>query len=73
MRGAGCIINDIFDKEYDSKVYRTKNRPIASEKISLKLHPNYNFDNNYIVMNCNLCYSHNLRHTRDTKMAELPS
>ena len=27
MRSAGCIVNDIFDKEFDSKVYRTKNRP----------------------------------------------
>ena len=37
MRSAGCIVNDILDKEFDSKVYRTKNRPIASGKISVKL------------------------------------
>ena len=37
MRSAGCIINDILDKEFDKKVSRTKNRPIASEKISVKL------------------------------------
>ena len=37
MRSAGCIVNDILDKEFDSKVYRTKNRPIASGKISIKL------------------------------------
>ncbi len=37
MRSAGCIINDIADKELDKKVERTKNRPIASEKISIKL------------------------------------
>jgi len=37
MRSAGCIVNDILDKEFDAKVYRTKNRPIASEKISVKL------------------------------------
>ena len=37
MRSAGCIINDILDKEFDKKVSRTKNRPIASEKISIKL------------------------------------
>ena len=37
MRSAGCIINDILDKEYDSKVLRTKNRPLASGKISIKL------------------------------------
>ena len=37
MRSAGCIINDIFDKNFDSKVERTKNRPIASGDISIKL------------------------------------
>ncbi len=37
MRSAGCIVNDIVDRQYDKKVYRTKNRPIASGKVSLKL------------------------------------
>ena len=37
MRSAGCIVNDILDKEFDKKVFRTKDRPIASGKISLKL------------------------------------
>ena len=37
MRSAGCIVNDISDKEFDKKVARTKNRPIASNKISIKL------------------------------------
>ena len=37
MRSAGCITNDIMDKEFDKKVLRTKNRPIASEKISIKI------------------------------------
>ena len=37
MRSAGCIVNDILDKQFDKKVFRTKNRPIASEKISIKL------------------------------------
>ena len=37
MRSAGCIINDITDKEFDKKVSRTKNRPIASGKISVIL------------------------------------
>ena len=37
MRSAGCIINDILDKEFDKKVFRTKNRPIASDKISVKI------------------------------------
>ena len=37
MRSAGCIVNDIFDKEFDKKVLRTKQRPIASNKISIKL------------------------------------
>ena len=30
MRSAGCIINDIIDKEFDAKVERTKDRPLAS-------------------------------------------
>ena len=37
MRSAGCIINDIVDKDFDKNVERTKNRPIASGKISIKL------------------------------------
>ena len=32
MRSAGCIFNDIVDKDFDKKVKRTKNRPIALEK-----------------------------------------
>ena len=36
MRSAGCIFNDIVDKEYDKKVKRTRKRPIASGKISLQ-------------------------------------
>ena len=35
MRSAGCIINDIADKNFDIKVERTKDRPIASGKISI--------------------------------------
>ena len=35
MRSAGCIINDIVDKDFDKKVERTKERPIASGKISI--------------------------------------
>ena len=37
MRSAGCIVNDIVDKDFDSKVERTKGRPIASGKISVRL------------------------------------
>lgn len=36
MRSAGCIINDIIDKDLDKNVHRTKNRPIASNAISIK-------------------------------------
>ena len=35
MRSAGCIVNDIVDKDFDKKVERTKKRPIASGKISI--------------------------------------
>ena len=41
MRSAGCIVNDILDKEFDAKVSRTKYRPIASEKISIKVAISY--------------------------------
>ena len=37
MRSAGCIVNDIVDKNFDKKVKRTKDRPIASGKVSIKL------------------------------------
>ena len=36
MRSAGCIFNDIVDKDIDKEVYRTRQRPIAAEKISIK-------------------------------------
>ena len=36
MRSAGCIFNDIVDKDFDNKVQRTKKRPIASGKITVK-------------------------------------
>ena len=35
MRSAGCIVNDIVDRKFDKKVFRTKNRPIASGKVSV--------------------------------------
>ena len=35
MRSAGCIINDMVDKEIDKNVYRTALRPLASGNISL--------------------------------------
>ena len=41
MRSAGCIVNDIADKNFDKKVERTKNRPIASGKVSVKLASTY--------------------------------
>ena len=36
MRSAGCIFNDIVDRDFDKKVSRTKTRPIASGKISIQ-------------------------------------
>ena len=35
MRSAGCIVNDIVDKDFDKRVERTKGRPIASNKITV--------------------------------------
>ena len=37
MRSAGCIVNDVLDRKFDKLVVRTKDRPIASGKISIKL------------------------------------
>ncbi len=37
MRSAGCIFNDIVDKDFDKKVERTKLRPIAAGKISVAM------------------------------------
>ncbi|XP_012263188.2 4-hydroxybenzoate polyprenyltransferase, mitochondrial [Athalia rosae] len=34
MRGAGCTINDMWDKDIDGKVTRTKDRPLVSGQIT---------------------------------------
>ena len=36
MRSAGCIFNDIADKDFDKRVGRTKTRPIAAGRISVR-------------------------------------
>jgi 4-hydroxybenzoate polyprenyltransferase len=36
MRGAGCTVNDIVDRDFDAKVARTATRPLASGRLSLK-------------------------------------
>jgi len=36
MRSAGCVINDYFDKDFDGKVDRTKDRPIVIGEVSPK-------------------------------------
>jgi len=35
MRSAGCIVNDMWDREYDKQVARTKNRPLASGELQM--------------------------------------
>src|SRR3990170_5727865 len=35
MRSAGCVINDITDRNFDSRVQRTKERPLASGRITI--------------------------------------
>ncbi len=50
MRSAGCIVNDIVDRNIDKKVERTKNRPIASKKISVK------FGLLYVFILCGLAF-----------------
>lgn len=36
MRSAGCVINDIWDRHKDGFVARTRDRPLASQQISVK-------------------------------------
>ena len=36
MRSAGCIVNDIVDRNIDKQVQRTKSRPLASGIISVQ-------------------------------------
>ena len=50
MRSAGCIINDVVDKDIDKKVLRTKNRPLASDLITVKLALTY------VVILCALAF-----------------
>ena len=50
MRSAGCIFNDIIDKDFDKLVDRTKKRPIACGKISVK--SSYS----YVVLFCSLAF-----------------
>src|SRR5262249_35631965 len=34
MRGAGCVVNDLWDRKIDAQVERTKTRPLASGEVS---------------------------------------
>lgn len=36
MRGAGCTVNDILDRDFDAMVERTRGRPIPSGQVSVK-------------------------------------
>lgn len=36
MRSAGCVFNDIVDRDLDKRVERTRLRPLASERVSLR-------------------------------------
>ena len=36
MRSAGCVINDFFDKDFDGKVERTRERPLVIGVVSSK-------------------------------------
>ena len=35
LRGAGCTVNDLWDRDLDSKVERTKSRPLASGALTV--------------------------------------
>lgn len=49
MRSAGCVINDLWDRDIDKDVARTKNRPLASGELSPR--------NALIFLACLLCAS----------------
>ena len=36
MRGAGCTVNDLTDREFDRKVARTRNRPLAAGRLGVR-------------------------------------
>lgn len=36
MRGAGCAVNDIVDRDFDAQVARTASRPIPSGQITAR-------------------------------------
>ena len=36
LRGAGCTVNDLWDRDLDNKVERTKSRPLASGALSVR-------------------------------------
>ncbi|MGH6945364.1 MAG: 4-hydroxybenzoate octaprenyltransferase [Geminicoccaceae bacterium] len=36
MRGAGCVVNDLADREFDAKVERTRLRPLASGELGVR-------------------------------------
>ena len=50
MRSAGCIFNDIIDKDFDKKVKRTKKRPLAAGRISV------NESLIYVVLLCSIAF-----------------
>src|SRR5215217_2767406 len=36
MRGAGCTLNDIADREFDARVARTRSRPLPSGEVGIR-------------------------------------
>ena len=50
MRSAGCIVNDIIDKDLDKKVKRTKKRPVASGKVSVSE------SSIYVIILCSIAF-----------------
>jgi len=36
MRGAGCVVNDLFDRDFDARVERTRGRPLPSGRVSTR-------------------------------------
>ena len=48
MRSAGCIINDIADRNIDTRVKRTKQRPLAAKRIHSRSHCRHAYASDHV-------------------------
>jgi 4-hydroxybenzoate polyprenyltransferase len=55
MRSAGCIINDMWDRDFDKHVERTKTRPLASGELV-----RYHVYSVFTIISTHNCFDRNL-------------